>query len=63
MSGGAAPATRRTATWIAAAFALLFLVTGGGRIVGSDEVTMAELSRAIAHGRDRRARRKLDEDA
>ena len=44
------PATRRTALWIAASFALLFLVTGGGRIVGSDEVTMAELSRALLHG-------------
>jgi len=47
----AAAATRRTATWLAVAFALLFLFTGGGRVVGSDEVTMAELSRAIVHGR------------
>ncbi len=50
MSPGVA-ATRRTATWLAVAFALLFLATGGGRVVGSDEVTMAELSRAITHGR------------
>lgn len=47
---GATPATRRTAVALAIAFALLFLVTGGGRIVGSDEVTMAELSRALVHG-------------
>src|SRR5262245_57453583 len=43
-------ATRRTAIWLAATFALLYLVTGGGRIVGSDEVTMAELSRALLSG-------------
>ncbi len=48
--GAVTPATRRTAGWIAAAFALLYLATGGGRIVGSDEVTMAELSRALARG-------------
>jgi hypothetical protein len=45
------PATRRTAVWIALAFALLYLATGGGRIVGSDEVTMAELSKALLRGR------------
>src|SRR5262249_5061378 len=29
---------------------LTYVFTGGGRIVGSDEVTMFELSRAITHG-------------
>lgn len=48
---GAPAATRRTALALAIAFALLYLATGGGRIVGSDEVTMAELSRALVHGR------------
>lgn len=45
------PATRRTAVALAIAFTLLYLATGGGRIVGSDEVTMAELSRALLRGR------------
>jgi hypothetical protein len=45
-----APGTARTAGWLAAAFLLLYLATGGGRVVGSDEVTMAELSRAILRG-------------
>jgi len=44
-------AARATAGWLALAFALLYLATGGGRIVGSDEVTMAELSRALLAGR------------
>jgi hypothetical protein len=35
---------------IALAAFLTFLLTGGGRIVGSDEVTMVELSRALARG-------------
>jgi len=30
---------------------LVYAVTGGGRIVGSDEVTMLELSRSLLHGR------------
>ncbi len=40
----------RTARWIAVAALLLYVVSGGGRIVGSDEVTMLELSRALLHG-------------
>src|SRR5215813_15425713 len=39
-----------TAWWIALAAFLLFVISGGGRIVGSDEVTMLELSRAMLHG-------------
>lgn len=42
---------RRTAWGIGIAVLLIFVVTGGGRIVGSDEVTMFELSRALLHGR------------
>src|SRR5262249_52040303 len=42
---------RRRAPWAIALAALLtYAFTGGGRIVGSDEVTMFELSRAITHG-------------
>jgi len=41
----------RTAGWIAAAAFLVYALTGGGRIVGSDEVAMLELSRAMLHGR------------
>jgi hypothetical protein len=42
---------RRRAPWaIALAAFLTYAFTGGGRIVGSDEVTMFELSRAITHG-------------
>jgi hypothetical protein len=40
-----------TARWIFLAALLLFVATGGGRIVGSDEVSMFELDRAILHGR------------
>jgi hypothetical protein len=40
----------RAAWAIALAAFLTFAVTGGGRIVGSDEVTMFTLARAIAHG-------------
>jgi hypothetical protein len=36
---------------LALAALLLFAVTAGGRISGSDEVTMFELSRAMLHGR------------
>ena len=39
-----------TARWIAIAAFLLYAWTGGGRISGSDEVTMFELSRAMLHG-------------
>lgn len=42
---------RRTARFLALATLLWFAVAGGGRIVGSDEVTMFELSRALLHGR------------
>jgi hypothetical protein len=41
----------RTARMLALAALLLFVVTGGGRITGSDEVTMFELSRSLTHGR------------
>ena len=40
----------RTPLAIALAAFLTFALTGGGRIVGSDEVTMFELARAMAHG-------------
>jgi hypothetical protein len=43
--------TRRTTRAITLAAFLLFAFTGGGRISGSDEVTMFELSRAMLHGR------------
>jgi hypothetical protein len=43
--------TRRTARLIALAGFLVFAFTGGGRIVGSDEVTMFELSRSMLNGR------------
>jgi hypothetical protein len=35
---------------LALAALLTFVLTGGGRIVGSDELTMFELARAMAHG-------------
>jgi len=41
---------RRTARLVALAAFLVFALTGGGRIAGSDEVTMFELSRALLHG-------------
>lgn len=44
-------ATRRTARWLALAAFLVFALAAGGRITGSDEVTMFELSRAMLHGR------------
>ena len=40
----------RTPVALALAAFLTFALTGGGRIVGSDEVTMFELARALAHG-------------
>jgi hypothetical protein len=45
-----APATRRTAGALATAALLVFALTGGGRIVGSDELAMFELSRGLLHG-------------
>lgn len=44
------PSPARTARWIAFASFLIYVATGGGRIVGSDEVTMLELSHAILRG-------------
>ena len=38
----------RTALALGLAAILTFALTGGGRIVGSDEVTMFELARAMA---------------
>ncbi len=40
----------RTALALALAALLTFVFSGGGRIVGSDELTMFELARAMAHG-------------
>ena len=40
----------RTAVALAVAAFLVYAVTGGGRVVGSDEVTMLELSRAMLRG-------------
>jgi len=51
------PGARRAQASVRAAWALglaalvTYVLTGGGRIVGSDEVTMLQLSRAILHGR------------
>lgn len=50
MSAPERAATRRTARWVALAAFLVFAFSGGGRIAGSDEVTMFELSRAMLHG-------------
>jgi hypothetical protein len=44
-------AVARTARWLAVAAFLAYAATGGGRIAGSDEVTMFELSRALPAGR------------
>lgn len=46
-----AAAVRRTTRLVALAALLVFALTGGGRITGSDEVTMFELSRSLLHGR------------
>lgn len=43
--------TARTARWIAVVAFLLYALTGGGRVVGSDEVTMLELARSMLVGR------------
>jgi len=40
----------RVAAWLAAFAVLVYVVTGGGRVVSSDEVTMLEVSRALLHG-------------
>ena len=50
MNAPVGPGTRRTARLVALAAFLVFALTGGGRIAGSDEVTMFELSRAMLHG-------------
>ncbi len=42
---------KRAPLFLALAAFLTFAVFAGGRIVGSDEITMLELSRAFAHGR------------
>jgi len=42
--------TARTALALALAAFLLYAVSGGGRVVGSDEVTMLALARALLHG-------------
>jgi hypothetical protein len=42
--------TARTALALGVAAFLLFAMSGGGRVVGSDEVTMLELSRALLRG-------------
>ncbi len=47
----AGPPSTRTARWIAVVAFLVYAVSGGGRIVGSDEVTMLELARSMLHGR------------
>ena len=41
----------RTAWRLALGAFLIYAASGGGRIVGSDEVTMLEVSRAMLHGR------------
>ena len=48
---GARDPKLRTAFAIALAAFLLYALSGGGRVVGSDEVTMLELSRAMLSGR------------
>ncbi len=42
--------TAQTARWIGITAFFVFALTGGGRVVGSDEVTMLELSRAMLRG-------------
>jgi hypothetical protein len=42
--------TAMTARWIGITAFLVLVLTGGGRIAGSDEVTMLELARALLHG-------------
>lgn len=54
MPAGSVPPSRRhaarTARWIGATAFLCFVLSGGGRIVGSDEVTMLDLAQAMLHG-------------
>jgi hypothetical protein len=50
-SGDGRGGTSRTARRIAVTAFLLYAATGGGRIVGSDELAMLELSRALLRGR------------
>ncbi|HTR97952.1 MAG TPA: hypothetical protein VMH61_08625 [Candidatus Acidoferrales bacterium] len=50
MSAAVTAATGRTARRIALAALVVFALTGGGRVTGSDEVTMLDLSRALLHG-------------
>ena len=40
----------QTARWVGITVFLVLALTGGGRVVGSDEVTMLELSRAMLRG-------------
>ncbi|HET9327977.1 MAG TPA: hypothetical protein VFQ05_14515 [Candidatus Eisenbacteria bacterium] len=40
-----------TTRWIGVFAFLAYVLSGGGRVVGSDEVSMLELSRSILHGR------------
>jgi hypothetical protein len=42
--------TRRTALALALLALLAYVLTGGGRVVGSDELAMLDLSRAMVHG-------------
>jgi hypothetical protein len=44
------PGRARTAAWIAVLALAVYSATGGGRVVGSDEVSMLELSRALLRG-------------
>lgn len=46
----ARPGAARTARWIFLGALLCYAAFGGGRIVGSDEVTMFQLARALARG-------------
>jgi hypothetical protein len=50
-AGRSRPSAARTAAWLAATAFLIYAATGGGRVVGSDEVTMFELGRAMLAGR------------
>jgi hypothetical protein len=50
-AAGTVPAgAAHTARTIALAALLIYMASGGGRIVGSDEVTMLEVSHALLHG-------------
>ena len=45
-----AGSTARTALWLGLFALLVYAASGGGRVVGSDEVTMLELSRGLLQG-------------